>query len=421
METVIIKYSFLPFERQITVSKVSPVNLELEAFASDKEPLGEIIGHEIDIILNIERPYPPLLRRPAYSASPESREALEINTKELLDLGIIRKVGHNEEVKITTPVIVAWDNGKSRMFGDFGALNTYTVPDKYPIPKVQIALTQISQAVYIITMDALKGFNQNVVTPRARKYLRIIVHCRVYEYLRMPFGIKNAPSQFQRIINEIFPEELSEGWFIICINDIIFCSKACKEHIYRLSKVLSKINSVNMIMSLKKCHFGFKELKALGHVVSGLSLGIDKNKVAVVLLKPMLQKQKEIQSFLWFSGYYRQNIKDFASIARRLYKLCDKDTVFAMTFAGIKAFVSSRNPLTTAPLLLIPDFKLSLKLYIDTSGDELGPVLHQFHIINDKPAEGPICFISRQKKTTEDRYVTSQMECLCKVWIGNLI
>ncbi|MBW0588651.1 hypothetical protein O181_128366, partial [Austropuccinia psidii MF-1] len=100
-----------------------------EAFASDNKPLGAIVGHDVDIILNIERPYPPLLRRPAYRASPKSREPLEIHIKELLDLGVIRKVGHNEEVEITTPVIVAGHNGKSRMVGAFRALNTYTVPD----------------------------------------------------------------------------------------------------------------------------------------------------------------------------------------------------------------------------------------------------------------------------------------------------
>ncbi|MBW0517865.1 hypothetical protein O181_057580 [Austropuccinia psidii MF-1] len=139
------------------------------AFASDKEPLGEIICHEADIILNIERPYPPLLRRPAYPASPKSREAPEIYMKELLDLGVIRKVGHNEEVERTIPVMVAWHNGKSGMVGDFRALNADTVSDRYPIQKIQIALTQISQAVYISTIDALKGFHKNVVTPRARK------------------------------------------------------------------------------------------------------------------------------------------------------------------------------------------------------------------------------------------------------------
>ncbi|MBW0530321.1 hypothetical protein O181_070036 [Austropuccinia psidii MF-1] len=101
------------------------------------------------------------------------------------------------------------------MGGDFRALNTYIVPERYPIPKFQIDLTQISQAVYITTMDALKGFHQNVVTPRAKKYLRIIVHCGVYEYLRTPSGIKDAASHFQRMMNEIFAEELSEGWLII--------------------------------------------------------------------------------------------------------------------------------------------------------------------------------------------------------------
>ncbi|MBW0577163.1 hypothetical protein O181_116878 [Austropuccinia psidii MF-1] len=265
-------------------------------------------------------------------------------------------------------------------------------------------------------MDALKGFHQNVVTPRARKYLRIIVHCGVYEYLRMPFGIKNTPSHFQRMMNEIFPEEPSEGWLIIYIDDIIVFFKTWEEHMYRWSIVLTEIQSVRMKISLKKCHFGLKELKALGHFVSGLSLGIDKNKVSAVLLKPMPQNKKEIQSFLGFAGYYRQHIKDFASIARPLYKLCDKDTVFEMTVDRVKDFESLREVLTTSPLLLIPEYKFPFKFYIDASGDGLGAALHQVQIINDKPVEEAIGFISRQFKPTEARYGASQMECLFLVW-----
>ncbi|MBW0583333.1 hypothetical protein O181_123048 [Austropuccinia psidii MF-1] len=185
---------------------------------------------------------------------------------------------------------------------------------------------------------------------------------------------------------------------------------------YRLSRVLTKIQSVNMKISLKKCHFGFKELKALGDVLSGLSLGIDKNKVEAVLLKPIPQNKKEIQSFLGFTGYYRQHIKFFASIARTLYKLCDKDTVFEVTIDRVKAIESLREALTTAPLLLMPDFKLPFKSYIDASGEGLGAALHQVQIINDKPVEGPICFISRKIKPTEARYRASQMEFLCLVW-----
>ncbi|MBW0548487.1 hypothetical protein O181_088202 [Austropuccinia psidii MF-1] len=186
------------FEAQI-ISSLSPkMRNELinvlytynNAFASDNEPLGAIKGHEIDITLNIDRPYPPVLERPASPASPRAREALEKHIQELIQLGVLRKVGHNEEVEVTTPVIIAWHNDKSRMVGDFRALNTYTVPDRYPIPRIQETLTQLSKAKYITSMDALEGFHQNVLTPKAKKLLRIITHCGIYEYLRMPFGIE---------------------------------------------------------------------------------------------------------------------------------------------------------------------------------------------------------------------------------------
>ncbi|MBW0514662.1 hypothetical protein O181_054377 [Austropuccinia psidii MF-1] len=114
------------------------------AFASNNEPLGTIKGHEVDITVNIDRPYPPVLRRPAYPASPRAREALEKHIQELIQLGVLRKVGHNEEVEVTTPVIIAWNNDKSKMLRESIALNTYTVPDRYPIPRIQETLTQFS-------------------------------------------------------------------------------------------------------------------------------------------------------------------------------------------------------------------------------------------------------------------------------------
>ncbi|MBW0566260.1 hypothetical protein O181_105975 [Austropuccinia psidii MF-1] len=87
-----------------------------------------------------------------------------------------------------------------------------------------------------------------------------------------------------------------------------------------------------------------------------------------------------------------------------------------MTVDRVNAFELLRKALTTAPLLLIPDLSLPFKLYIDASGDGLGAALNQVQIINDKPVEGPICFISRQIKSTEARYGASQMECLFLVW-----
>ncbi|MBW0547880.1 hypothetical protein O181_087595 [Austropuccinia psidii MF-1] len=96
------------------------------AFHSDNEPLGTIKGHEVDISLTIDRPYPPVLSRTAYPPSPRAREALWKSIQKLLQLGVLRKVGNNEEVEVTTPVTISWHNNKSKMVGDFRALNTYT-------------------------------------------------------------------------------------------------------------------------------------------------------------------------------------------------------------------------------------------------------------------------------------------------------
>ncbi|MBW0500783.1 hypothetical protein O181_040498 [Austropuccinia psidii MF-1] len=89
------------------------------AFASDNKLLNAIKGNEVYITLNIGRPYPPVLRRPAYPASPRAREALEKHIQELIQLGVLRRVGNNEEIEVTKPVIIAWHNDKSRMVGEF--------------------------------------------------------------------------------------------------------------------------------------------------------------------------------------------------------------------------------------------------------------------------------------------------------------
>ena len=310
------------------------------AFATVDEPFGRIKGHEVRINLNTSRPYPPALRKAAYPASPRSREALQQHVTDLVKMNVLRKVGANENVEVTTPVIIAWHNGKSRMVGDFRALNTYTIPDRYPMPKINEALTQLQDAKYITCMDVLKGFHQNVIHEDSRHLMRIILQMGIYEYQRMPFGIKNAPSHFQRMMDIEFHKELREGWLIIYIDDIIIFTKSWEDHLEKLSIVLDKVIKMNMKISMSKCQFGFQELKALGHIVSGLSIAIDKNKVAAVMLKPMPTNVKEVQSFLGFTSYYRQHIKDFAKISHSLYKLRSPDTVFEMTSERVEAFIN---------------------------------------------------------------------------------
>ncbi|MBW0567491.1 hypothetical protein O181_107206 [Austropuccinia psidii MF-1] len=97
----------------------------------------------------------------------------------VMDFRLLRTVGHNEQVEVTTPFIITWHNGKSKMVGDFRALSTYTISDRYPIPRIHETLTQSSQVNFITAMDALKGFHQNVLTDSSKRLLRIIFYCGI--------------------------------------------------------------------------------------------------------------------------------------------------------------------------------------------------------------------------------------------------
>ncbi|MBW0466554.1 hypothetical protein O181_006269 [Austropuccinia psidii MF-1] len=147
-----------------------------------------------------------MLRRPPYPASLETRKEIEKHINELLDLDVIRKIVHNEIVETTTPFLITWHDGKSRLCGDFRALNNYTKADRYPIPRIPHALDKLEKARYIFKMYCMKAFHQNGVKPNFMKLLRIIRHMGIYEYTRMSFGIKNAPAHFQRMMDTIFQE-----------------------------------------------------------------------------------------------------------------------------------------------------------------------------------------------------------------------
>ncbi|MBW0515607.1 hypothetical protein O181_055322 [Austropuccinia psidii MF-1] len=387
------------------------------AFAIGEEPLGKIRGHDIELYLDVERPYPPMLRRPPYPVSLETRKEIEKHINELLEMDVIRKIGHNEIVEIITPVLITWHDGKSRLCGDFRSLNNYTKADRYPIPRMPHALDKLAKAKYITKMDCMKGFHQNGGKPNSMKLLRIICHMGIYEYTRIPFGIKNAPAHFKRKMDIIFEEEILEGWIVVYIYDIIIYSETWEDHVQYIYRQLSKFIPINLKISLKKCNFSPQELLALGHKVSVLGLAADHKKVAAVLQKPVPRNIKEMQSFLGFASYYRNHIKRFAHITSSLYKLCSKDVVFEITKERRDAYERIKYELTSAPILIFPDFELPFKLYIDAACSQgPGAALHQRQIVDGEPREGVICSISRQLKDSESRYGATRTECLCLVW-----
>ncbi|MBW0480037.1 hypothetical protein O181_019752 [Austropuccinia psidii MF-1] len=191
-----------------------------------------------------------MLRRPPYPESLESRKEIEKQINELLDMDVIRKIRHNEIVEITTPVLITWHDGKYRLSGDLRALNNYTKADRYPIPRIPHALEKLAKAKYITKMDGMKGFPQNELKPNCMQLLRIICHMGIYEYARMPFGIKNAPAYFQRMMDTIYKEEILEGWMVVYIDYIAIYSETWEDHVQYIERVLSKCTPINLKDSL---------------------------------------------------------------------------------------------------------------------------------------------------------------------------
>ncbi|MBW0538274.1 hypothetical protein O181_077989 [Austropuccinia psidii MF-1] len=231
----------------------------------------------------------------------------------------------------------------------------------------------------------------------------------IYEYTRMPFGINNAPARFERDMDTIFQEEILESWMVVYIDAIIIYLETWEDHVQYIDRVQSKCTPINLKISLKKCNFCEQELLALGHKVSGLSLAIDQNKVAEVLLKPVPKNIKEMQSFLGFSIYYRNYIRNVSHITSSLYKLCSKDVFFEITKERMDAYERIKHELTNAPVLILPDFEVPFNLYIDAACSQgLGAALHQRQIVDGEPTEGVICYIYRQLKDLEAWYGSNQ-------------
>ncbi|MBW0465350.1 hypothetical protein O181_005065 [Austropuccinia psidii MF-1] len=158
------------------------------------------------------------------------------------------------------------------------------------------------------------------------------------------------------MMDTIFKEEILEGLLIVHIDDIITYSETWEDHVQYIDRVLSKCTPINLKIPLKKCNLGQKELLAAGHKVSGLSLAIEQNKLASVLLKPVPKIIKEMHSFLGFASYYRNHIRDFSHINHSLYKLCSKDVVFEITKERRDAYERIKHELTNAPVIIITDF-----------------------------------------------------------------
>ena len=283
-----------------------------------------------------------------------------------------------------------------------------TFDDKFLIPNIDAIFGKLGRAQYFTTLDLAKGFHQILVDEMDRAKTAFSTPQGHYEYKQMPFGLKNAPATFQRMMNYVLKDYINKIC-VVYLDDILIFSTSIEEHVDSINRVFSKLRDHNLKIQIDKCNFFAKQTDYLGHTLTSEGIKPNDKKIETIKQLKIPQTRKAIKSFLGITGYYRKFIKDYAKVAQPMTFYLKKDkTIDINDPRYIDGFEKLKQLITEYPILRYPDFKKRFTLTTDASQFAIGAVLSQ--------ENHPICFASRTLNTHEIQYSTIEKELLAIVW-----
>lgn len=339
------------------------------------------------------------------------RKEVSDQIQKMLDSGIIRESSSSW----TSPIWVVpkkMDNSgqkKYRIVVDYRKLNEKTPADRYPIPEITEILDRLGKAQYFTVLDLASGFHQIEINPKDVPKTAFNIDHGKFEFVRMPFGLKNAPATFQRLMDSVLRKHLGIRCFVY-MDDIIIFSTSLKEHVKDIALVLETLRNANLKVQCDKSEFLRKEVEFLGHVVTTEGVRPNPQKVEAVVNWPIPKTPKELKSFLGTVSYYRRFIPGFAHIAKPLTsQLRGKSKVINYETADfVNAFSKLKQIMSSDLLLAYPDFEKPFLLTTDASNIAIGAVLSQ--LVDGK--ERPIAYLSRTLSKAEENYSATAKELL---------
>lgn len=341
------------------------------------------------------------------------KKEVQTQIRKMLDQNIIRPSNSpwSAPVWVVPKKTDASGQQKWRLVVDYRKINEKTIDDRYPMPNITDILDKLGKCQYFSTIDMYSGFYQVEVDENDIKKTAFSVENGHYEFLRMPFGLKNAPATFQRVMDHILREHIGKSC-VIYLDDILIFSTSLQEHIENLEKVFKTLEKYNFKIQLDKSEFLKKETAFLGHVITTEGVKPNPEKIKAIKNWPVPKNEKELKGFLGTLGYYRKFIRDFAKITKPLTKALRKDENFEKSKEFLETFEKCKEILTTSDILQYPDFSKNFILTTDASNYAIGAVLSQGPIGKDKP----IAFASRTLSKSEENYSTIEKELLAIVW-----
>ena len=389
-----------------------------EAFSMSDFELGscDLIPHKI--VLTDDRPINlPYRRVPPHQVA-EVKQLLQ----SMLDKGIIRR---STSPYASPVVLVRKKNGTLRLCIDYRLLNAKTVRDAFPLPRIDETLEALGGAKYFSSLDLAHGYYQVTMDTNSISKTAFRVPWGLFEFTRMPQGLVNSPSTFERIMELIFGD-MNLTDIVLYLDDILVFSSSFEGHLQRLEKVFQRLIANGLKLNGKKCPLFEEQVAHLGHIVSSAGVAVDPGKVERIQNWPIPETSEQLRSFLGLASYYRRYVPNFSKIAAPLNAL----VVSTPTKAGKppsnkslgwldeadNAFRTLKKLLSEAPVLVYPNFDREFVVEVDASLRGLGACLSQY---DDDGQLHPIAYASRALRGPERNYPdysSFKLELLALKW-----
>ena len=387
--------SHLSSDKRLELKKLI---LEYEHLFPDIPSKTDKIYHDAELIDGSK----PVKQHP-YRMIPVKQQILRDEVQYLLDNDFIEP----SQSEWSSPcILVPKPDGTFRMCTDYCKVNSVTKTDTFPIPRIDDCIDNIGQAKYVTKFDQLKGFWQIPLTDRAKEISAFVTPDGLYQYKVMPFGMKNSPATFQRLVNSLISNLAGCKAYI---DDAIIFSEEWERHLQTIRNFFDRLSEAKLTVNLTKSEFCHANLTFLGHLVGqGLVKPVEA-KVEAISDFPVPYGKRQLMRFLGMAGYYRKFCNNFSVIAEPLTNLLGKRVKFIWTDNCQKSFEKLKAILKSAPVLLAPRFDKEFKLAVDASDVGAGSVLLQE---DDNGVDHPVCYYFKKFNKHQRNYSTVEKECL---------
>uniref|UniRef100_A0ABD2WZX6 RNA-directed DNA polymerase n=1 Tax=Trichogramma kaykai TaxID=54128 RepID=A0ABD2WZX6_9HYME len=295
---------------------------------------------------------------------------------------------------------------------DYRDLNKVTKKDGYPCKNMDTILDRLRRARYISKIDLKSAYHQVCLDEDSKAYTVFSVRdSGQYQFLRLPFRLKCAPTTFQRLMDSLFGAEV-EPYVFAYLDDIILVTETFEEHVSWLERVIRILLDAKLVVNRDKCEFCCQSVKFLGYMLDSSGLRIDSERVRPIHDYPLPRNVKQVKRLLGMVGWYSRFIKNEAEIKVPLARLLRKDAPFVWGADQEQAFETLKQSLSEAPVLVRPDFEKEFSIQTDSSDYAISAVFTQ----EREDGEQSVYYISRVLTSAERNYTVTEKECLAVIW-----